>query len=93
MGLQAMFEAHSEGNTRPFRFLYMSGAATERDQSKTPSWMPQYSLMRVSIRYEYYYLRGHGHHRLTVLGNSSRARLRTRSLRSLRSTKARWRRA
>ncbi|MCJ1473565.1 hypothetical protein MMC13_002216 [Lambiella insularis] len=48
-GLKAMFKAHSEGESRgdsPFRFLYMSGVAAERDQSKTPGWMPQYSLMR-----------------------------------------------
>ncbi|CAD6564827.1 MAG: hypothetical protein ASARMPREDX12_004449 [Alectoria sarmentosa] len=48
-GLRAMFKANSEGGSRgapPFRFMYMSGTATERDQNKTPSWMPQYSLMR-----------------------------------------------
>lgn len=53
-GLQAMFKANSEGGSRgapPFRFMYMSGTATERDQNKTPSWMPQYSLMRVSTDY------------------------------------------
>lgn len=26
----------------------MSGIAAERDQSKTPEWMPEYCLMRVS---------------------------------------------
>ncbi|MCJ1281759.1 hypothetical protein MMC26_001082 [Xylographa opegraphella] len=49
-GLQAMLEAHNEAgdqkSLQPFRFLYMSGTAAERDQSKTPSFMPQYSLMR-----------------------------------------------
>ncbi|MCJ1384882.1 hypothetical protein MMC17_008000 [Xylographa soralifera] len=49
-GLQAMLKAHSEGGNhdipRPFRFMYMSGTAAERDQNKTPSYMPQYSLMR-----------------------------------------------
>ena len=48
VGLRAMFEAHGEGGA-PFRFMYVSGTASERDQSKTPSWMPQYCLMRVSI--------------------------------------------
>lgn len=41
-----MLEARSVTSSAPFRFLYMSGAATERDQTKTPSFMPQYSLMR-----------------------------------------------
>ncbi|KAJ8122183.1 hypothetical protein O1611_g9905 [Lasiodiplodia mahajangana] len=44
-GLRAMHEA---GPATPFRFLYMSGAAAERDQEKTPGWMAEYSLMRVS---------------------------------------------
>ena len=48
-GLQALFKAHSEGgSTKPLRFLYMSGSNTERDQTKTPSLMAQYCLMRVS---------------------------------------------
>ncbi|KAI0161296.1 NAD(P)-binding protein [Xylariaceae sp. FL1272] len=42
-GLNAIQEA---GPAKPFRFLYMSGAAAERDQTKTPSYSPQYSLMR-----------------------------------------------
>ncbi|KAI1330738.1 NAD(P)-binding protein [Xylariaceae sp. FL0255] len=42
-GLRAMHEA---GPAAPFRFLYMSGAASERDQSKTPSYKPEYSKMR-----------------------------------------------
>ncbi|KAF6228626.1 hypothetical protein HO173_011797 [Letharia columbiana] len=49
VGLRAIFKAHSEGGSRgapPLRFLYMSGTATERDQNKTPSWMPEYCLMR-----------------------------------------------
>ncbi|KAI1095261.1 NAD(P)-binding protein [Rostrohypoxylon terebratum] len=37
---------HESGVSTPFRFLYMSGAATERDQTKTPRFQPQYSLMR-----------------------------------------------
>ncbi|KAF7374665.1 Succinate-semialdehyde dehydrogenase [Mycena sanguinolenta] len=34
------------GVGRPFRFIYMSGIAAERDQSKTPPFMPEYCLMR-----------------------------------------------
>ncbi|MCJ1392090.1 hypothetical protein MMC18_004957 [Xylographa bjoerkii] len=48
-GLQAMFKAHNDGESKggsSFRFLYMSGAGSERDQSKTPRFMPQYDLMR-----------------------------------------------
>lgn len=55
LGLETLFAAYKEGrdgnnNTQPFRFLYMSGVATERDQAKTPKWEPQYCLMRVSDR-------------------------------------------
>jgi len=49
-----MFKAHSDGGSRgasPFRFMYMSGSAAERDQKKTPSLMPEYCLMRVSTAY------------------------------------------
>ncbi|KAI0466323.1 NAD(P)-binding protein [Xylaria cf. heliscus] len=42
-GLRSIHEA---GPAIPFRFLYMSGAAAERDQNKTPKTMPQYCLMR-----------------------------------------------
>ena len=51
-GLQAMFEARGESGTgvTPFRFMYLSGRAVERDQNKTPTFMPPYSLMRVSMR-------------------------------------------
>ncbi|KAJ8123731.1 hypothetical protein ONZ43_g387 [Nemania bipapillata] len=42
-GLRAMHEA---GLATPFRFIYMSGAAAERDPGKTPNFMPEYSLMR-----------------------------------------------
>jgi len=45
IGLKAMFEAR-ENNTTPFRFVYVSGTAAERDQTKTPSFMPEYSSMR-----------------------------------------------
>lgn len=41
-----MLEARGSRASTPFRFIYMSGAATERDQTKNPSFMPQYTLMR-----------------------------------------------
>ena len=50
-----MLKARSEGGSHnarlPFRFLYISGTASERDQTKTPSFMPQYTLMRVSTKH------------------------------------------
>lgn len=49
LGLRTIFKAHSEGRSPdapPFRFIYMSGVASERDQTKTPSWKPEYCLMR-----------------------------------------------
>lgn len=33
--------------SKPLRFLYYSGVAAERDQTKTPAMMPQICLMRV----------------------------------------------
>jgi hypothetical protein len=47
VGLKAMLEARGNAAT-PFRFLYMSGYASERDQSKPPRWLAKYSLLRVS---------------------------------------------
>jgi hypothetical protein len=42
-------QSHVRGRPgEPFRFLYMSGIAAERDQTKTPFFMPPYTLMRVS---------------------------------------------
>ena len=48
-GLEAVFKAHSQGGgtSSPFRFLYMSGTASERDQGKKPRLMADYYLMRV----------------------------------------------
>jgi hypothetical protein len=43
--LKAMYES---GVTKPFRFIYMAGDGTERDQTKTPAMMAKYMLMRVS---------------------------------------------
>jgi hypothetical protein len=45
--LAALHAMYAAGVSRPFRFLYMSGTAAERDQSKTPAFKPEYSLMRV----------------------------------------------
>ncbi|KAJ6532057.1 hypothetical protein B0H19DRAFT_1189836 [Mycena capillaripes] len=44
--LVALQALHDAGVHQPFRFVYMSGTAAERDQTKTPSFMPEYSLMR-----------------------------------------------
>lgn len=47
----------TEGRSKddpPFRFMYMSGAAAERDQTKKPSLMPEYGLLRVSPIYVAY---------------------------------------
>jgi hypothetical protein len=45
-GLNTM---HNSAVNRPFRFIYMSGNICERDQTKVPSFMPKYLLMRVNI--------------------------------------------
>lgn len=37
----------ADGAGKPLRFVYFSGVAAERDQSKTPRLMPEYALMRV----------------------------------------------
>ncbi|KAK7977273.1 hypothetical protein PG988_004763 [Apiospora saccharicola] len=43
-GMQAIYEA---GPAKPFRFLYMSGTATNRDPNQKPGWfMPEYTQMR-----------------------------------------------
>ncbi|OAP56501.1 hypothetical protein AYL99_09680 [Fonsecaea erecta] len=47
VGLEAICEARSSASrSTPFRFLYMSGMAAERDQTKPPMFMPKYCLMR-----------------------------------------------
>jgi len=45
IGLKTIVEER-KSSTTPFRFLYMSGVAAERDPTKTPTFMAQYSLMR-----------------------------------------------
>jgi hypothetical protein len=47
-GLQAICEARGSAKSSPLRFLYMSGMAAERDQTKPPKFMPKYCLLRVS---------------------------------------------
>ncbi|CAK7225287.1 hypothetical protein SCUCBS95973_005813 [Sporothrix curviconia] len=50
-GLRAI---HGAGSNRPFRFLYMSGIAAERDQTKKPPFKPEYSLMRATCSLRLY---------------------------------------
>ncbi|EXJ81830.1 hypothetical protein A1O1_07895 [Capronia coronata CBS 617.96] len=45
-GLETIFHARAGDKPSPFRFLYISGVAAERDQTKKPRFMAQYSLMR-----------------------------------------------
>ncbi|KAI0009212.1 NAD(P)-binding protein [Xylariaceae sp. FL0662B] len=45
-GMNAIYEA---GPAKPFRFLYASGETAERDQTKKPSLMAKYTLMRVEV--------------------------------------------
>ncbi len=40
---------HEAEVNRPFRFIYISGSAAERDPTKTPAFLPEYLLMRVSM--------------------------------------------
>ena len=50
--LKAVVKARgsSGGSTgKPLRFVYFSGWGAERDQTKTPTLMAQYALMRVCI--------------------------------------------
>ncbi|KAI5865420.1 NAD(P)-binding protein [Durotheca rogersii] len=45
-GMNAMYDA---GPSRPFRFLYVSGEAAERDQTKKPAFLSRYLLMRGEV--------------------------------------------
>lgn len=47
------------GVARPFRFLYMSGANAERDQTKKPWLLGDYSLMRVRYSFPYLFHQSH----------------------------------
>lgn len=64
LGLETTWEARGEG-MEPLRFVYVSGAAAERDQRRRPGWMPEYSLMRVSFSFSLYLSL---HHCLSFLG-------------------------
>ncbi|KAF4812604.1 hypothetical protein CGCTS75_v013967 [Colletotrichum tropicale] len=44
--IDARCEASFGPNSKAIRFVYMSGIASERDQTKTPSFKPKYSLLR-----------------------------------------------
>jgi hypothetical protein len=45
-GLEVMYEADT---VKPFRFLYMSGYGSERDQTKRSHFQPEYPLIRVGL--------------------------------------------
>ncbi|KAH7014577.1 uncharacterized protein B0I36DRAFT_389432 [Microdochium trichocladiopsis] len=45
-GLNAMIAAHP---AQPFRFVYMSGIAAERDQTKTPPFLPEHGLLKGEV--------------------------------------------
>jgi hypothetical protein len=48
-GMEGIAEARKEaGNTKPFRFMYMSGRGTVQDLTKKPMIMGDYVLLRVS---------------------------------------------
>jgi nucleoside-diphosphate-sugar epimerase len=48
-GFQVVIDARGDKHgDKPLRFIYMSGTAAERDQTKKPLLLPQMSLMRVS---------------------------------------------
>jgi hypothetical protein len=51
-GLQTISQLARASNKKPLRFIYASGSMTERDQTKKPWILGDYSLMRV--RYIFY---------------------------------------
>lgn len=48
-GLETMTQLSREKGASPFRFLYVSGHKSERDQSKKPWVMGDYLLVRVRV--------------------------------------------
>lgn len=78
-GLKAMHEAKTK---KPFRFLYVSGSLSQRDQSQAPLLWSEYRLMRVSHFEHTVILQGRV--KLTTL----RARERTKSCGLQKSTTA-----
>jgi hypothetical protein len=53
-GIQTMAPLASK--EKPFRFIYISGANGERDQTKKPRIMGDYALIRVSNRSHLHFL-------------------------------------
>lgn len=47
-GLESISQLPRDSASKPLRFIYTSGAKSERDQSKKPWLLGDYSLMRVS---------------------------------------------
>ncbi|KAL7909542.1 hypothetical protein GGI35DRAFT_386624 [Trichoderma velutinum] len=48
-GLEALSKAPRDNTTKPLQFVYVSGANTERDQSKKPWVLGDYCLMRGEV--------------------------------------------
>jgi hypothetical protein len=46
-GIETITKLPRANSAKPFRFLYISGAKTERDQTKKPWVLGDYCLMRV----------------------------------------------
>jgi hypothetical protein len=46
-GLKTISQLARASNKKPLRFIYTSGSMTERDQTKKPWILGDYSLMRV----------------------------------------------
>lgn len=47
-GFETICKLPRDSTSKPFRFIYVSGANAERDQSKKPWILGNYSLMRVT---------------------------------------------
>jgi hypothetical protein len=50
-GIETLSKLPRGNEAKPLRFFYVSGANTERDQTKKPWVMGGYCLMRVSIQH------------------------------------------
>jgi hypothetical protein len=50
-GLEEMARVANTNTNTPFRFVYTSGVAAERDQTKTLELLGDYRLMRVSNKH------------------------------------------
>ena len=51
--VKALVEARKANSytQKPLRFVYFSGVAAERDQTKSPRFMPEHMLMRVRLHF------------------------------------------